>query len=139
MSKIPGSFGVPRSCKCYAALSAGGPLVPHTIDRRAATADDVVIGVKFAGICHSDIHQVISIHFSSLVYDLILIVFHFRSKKNGDQQSFQWFQVMRLQDMFCSSERTSPSSQLVKRSVLVAWLTGSSISFHSLTMVYTFL
>jgi hypothetical protein len=58
MSNVPGDFGVPRSCKCYAALTSGGPLVPHTIDRRAASADDVVIGVKFAGICHSDIHQV---------------------------------------------------------------------------------
>jgi D-arabinose 1-dehydrogenase-like Zn-dependent alcohol dehydrogenase len=59
MSTIPGNFGVSRTCKCYAALKVGGPLVPYTVTRRAATDDDVVIGIKFAGICHSDIHQVI--------------------------------------------------------------------------------
>ncbi len=56
---VPGDFAVSRTCKCYASLKAGGPLIPHKITRRAATADDVVIGIKFAGICHSDIHQVL--------------------------------------------------------------------------------
>ncbi len=43
--------------KCYAALCGSAPLQAHTITRRAPTADDVVVGVKFAGICHSDIHS----------------------------------------------------------------------------------
>ncbi len=43
--------------KCYWAPSATEDLVPATITRRAAAANDVVIGVEWAGICHSDIHQ----------------------------------------------------------------------------------
>jgi uncharacterized zinc-type alcohol dehydrogenase-like protein len=38
--------------------AAGGPLKPSTIERRALRDDDVQIDVAFAGICHSDIHQV---------------------------------------------------------------------------------
>ncbi|CAE6953694.1 adhC2 [Symbiodinium sp. CCMP2592] len=45
------------SCKCYAALVPAGPLVPHTIERRAVGPDDVAIDIKYAGICHSDVHQ----------------------------------------------------------------------------------
>jgi len=44
--------------KAFAALAPGGPVVPYTITRRACHANDVVIDIKFAGICHSDIHQV---------------------------------------------------------------------------------
>ena len=44
--------------KCIAALVPSGPLVPHTIKRRPCGEDDVVIDVKYCGICHSDIHQV---------------------------------------------------------------------------------
>jgi len=43
--------------RAYAALAAGGPLVPHTITRRDLGPHDVAIDIKFAGICHSDIHQ----------------------------------------------------------------------------------
>jgi uncharacterized zinc-type alcohol dehydrogenase-like protein len=42
----------------YAAPALGEPLAPYTFERRAARADDVVIDIKFCGICHSDIHQV---------------------------------------------------------------------------------
>jgi uncharacterized zinc-type alcohol dehydrogenase-like protein len=42
--------------KAYAALVPSGPLVLHTIKRRAVGDDDVHIKVAFAGICHSDIH-----------------------------------------------------------------------------------
>ncbi|MHA7268773.1 NAD(P)-dependent alcohol dehydrogenase [Arthrobacter sp. HLT1-20] len=42
----------------YAAPSATGELVPTTIDRRAVGPHDVLIEIKFAGICHSDIHTV---------------------------------------------------------------------------------
>jgi uncharacterized zinc-type alcohol dehydrogenase-like protein len=38
--------------------AAGAPLEPALIERRALRDDDVQIDVKFAGICHSDIHQV---------------------------------------------------------------------------------
>jgi len=38
--------------------SAGSPLEPTMIETRDLRDDDVRIDVKFAGICHSDIHQV---------------------------------------------------------------------------------
>jgi len=44
--------------KAYAALVPNGPLVPHEITRRAVGDDDVHIKISYAGICHSDIHQV---------------------------------------------------------------------------------
>ncbi|MBS2939388.1 NAD(P)-dependent alcohol dehydrogenase [Nocardioides sp. J2M5] len=42
----------------YAAPSAGAPLEPITIERREVGANDVLIDIEFAGICHSDIHTV---------------------------------------------------------------------------------
>lgn len=42
----------------YAAPSATEPLVPTTIERRDLGAHDVLIEIKYAGICHSDIHTV---------------------------------------------------------------------------------
>ena len=42
----------------YAAPSATEPLVPTTIERRDVGAHDVLIEIKYAGICHSDIHTV---------------------------------------------------------------------------------
>jgi uncharacterized zinc-type alcohol dehydrogenase-like protein len=42
----------------YAALAAKAPLERTTIERRAVREFDVLIDIKFAGICHSDIHQV---------------------------------------------------------------------------------
>ena len=57
MSAIPGAFAKPTQCKCYAVPNAGEPLIPFEITRRAAQPKDVVIGIKYAGICHSDIHQ----------------------------------------------------------------------------------
>jgi uncharacterized zinc-type alcohol dehydrogenase-like protein len=44
--------------KGYAAPNVGAPLAPFSFARRAPRADDVVIDIKFCGICHSDIHQV---------------------------------------------------------------------------------
>ncbi len=44
-----------------AALSAatpGAPLEPTVVERRELPDDDVLIDIAFAGICHSDIHQV---------------------------------------------------------------------------------
>ncbi len=42
----------------YAAPAAGEPLVPTTVERRAVGANDVLIAIEYAGICHSDIHTV---------------------------------------------------------------------------------
>ncbi|OBH48490.1 NAD(P)-dependent alcohol dehydrogenase [Mycobacterium mantenii] len=40
----------------YAATSPTAPLTKTTIERREPGPHDVAIGIKFAGICHSDIH-----------------------------------------------------------------------------------
>jgi uncharacterized zinc-type alcohol dehydrogenase-like protein len=42
----------------YAAPSATEPLVKTTIERRDVGESDVLIEIKYAGICHSDIHTV---------------------------------------------------------------------------------
>ncbi|MEV5707717.1 NAD(P)-dependent alcohol dehydrogenase [Actinoallomurus sp. NPDC052274] len=42
----------------YAAPAAGEPLAPTTIERRDVGPNDVLIEIKYAGICHSDIHTV---------------------------------------------------------------------------------
>lgn len=42
----------------YVATSATEPLTKGTIERRDPGPHDVVIDIKFAGICHSDIHTV---------------------------------------------------------------------------------
>ncbi|MFF1453295.1 NAD(P)-dependent alcohol dehydrogenase [Streptomyces sp. NPDC058274] len=42
----------------YAAPAAKAPLERTTIERRPVGPHDVLIEIKFAGICHSDIHQV---------------------------------------------------------------------------------
>ncbi|MEV8144943.1 NAD(P)-dependent alcohol dehydrogenase [Specibacter sp. NPDC078709] len=44
--------------KSYAAPSATEALVPNTLTRRDIGPHDVLIDIKFAGICHSDIHTV---------------------------------------------------------------------------------
>ena len=49
---------MPTTVSAYAAPSATEDLVPTTIERRDVGPDDVLIDIKFAGICHSDIHQV---------------------------------------------------------------------------------
>jgi uncharacterized zinc-type alcohol dehydrogenase-like protein len=41
-----------------AAPAPGAPLEPTTIERRDLRPDDVLIDIAFAGICHSDLHQV---------------------------------------------------------------------------------
>ena len=44
--------------KGYAALKPKADLVPYEFSRRALKANDVQIEILYAGICHSDIHQV---------------------------------------------------------------------------------
>jgi uncharacterized zinc-type alcohol dehydrogenase-like protein len=41
----------------YAAKQANAPLVPFSFNRREVGPSDVLIEIKFSGICHSDIHQ----------------------------------------------------------------------------------
>ncbi|GLW66215.1 dehydrogenase [Actinomadura rubrobrunea] len=41
----------------YAAPAAGAPVERTTIERRPVGARDVLIEIKYTGICHSDIHQ----------------------------------------------------------------------------------
>ena len=41
-----------------AALTANAPLTPYTFSRRELGPNDVAVAIKYAGICHSDIHQV---------------------------------------------------------------------------------
>lgn len=43
--------------KGYAALAAKAPLAPYSFERREPRGHDVVIDIKYCGICHSDIHQ----------------------------------------------------------------------------------
>ncbi len=47
-----------RTVNAYAATSATEPLVPTTIQRRDVGPKDVLIEIRYAGICHSDIHTV---------------------------------------------------------------------------------
>ncbi|MGY1727937.1 NAD(P)-dependent alcohol dehydrogenase [Geodermatophilus sp. SYSU D01062] len=42
----------------YAAPAAGRPLAPTTIERRDVGPRDVLVEIRYAGICHSDIHTV---------------------------------------------------------------------------------
>jgi alcohol dehydrogenase (NADP+) len=42
----------------YAAPASGQPLALTTIERRDVEANDVLIEIQYAGICHSDIHTV---------------------------------------------------------------------------------
>jgi uncharacterized zinc-type alcohol dehydrogenase-like protein len=44
--------------KAYAAMRAGAPLAPFSLERRAPRATDVAIDILYCGVCHSDIHQV---------------------------------------------------------------------------------
>jgi uncharacterized zinc-type alcohol dehydrogenase-like protein len=45
------------STKAYAAQSATEPLKPFVITRRAPRDHDVLLQIKYCGICHSDLHQ----------------------------------------------------------------------------------
>jgi uncharacterized zinc-type alcohol dehydrogenase-like protein len=49
---------MPTTVHAYAAPAADQPLEPITIERRDVGANDVLIDIEWAGICHSDIHTV---------------------------------------------------------------------------------
>src|ERR1700689_4763653 len=44
--------------KAFAAKSAKASLAPFSFERREPQEHDVLIEIKYCGICHSDIHQV---------------------------------------------------------------------------------
>jgi alcohol dehydrogenase (NADP+) len=52
--------------RAYAAPAASAPLEPFVVSRREVGPDDVAIDIKFAGICHSDIHQAREEWFTSI-------------------------------------------------------------------------
>lgn len=43
--------------KSYAAFNPQEPLAPYSFNRREPKKNDIVIDIKFCGICHSDIHM----------------------------------------------------------------------------------
>ena len=49
---------MPIATRAFAATTSTAPLTPFTFDRRDPGPDDVAIDIKFAGICHSDLHIV---------------------------------------------------------------------------------
>lgn len=61
----------PFTVNAYAAPSEGASLVPRTITRRAVGPKDVLIEIKYAGICHSDIHTVRG-HWGPQTYPLVV-------------------------------------------------------------------
>lgn len=42
----------------YAAIDTSGKLVPWKFERRPVGDNDILIDIKYASICHSDIHQI---------------------------------------------------------------------------------
>jgi uncharacterized zinc-type alcohol dehydrogenase-like protein len=47
-----------ENVKAYAAVDPKSPLKFHPIERRSPRSDDVVIDIRYCGVCHSDLHQV---------------------------------------------------------------------------------
>ena len=46
-----------QKTRAYAAPAAKAPLAPHSFERREPKEHDVVIDIKYCGICHTDVHQ----------------------------------------------------------------------------------
>ncbi len=59
-----------RQC-LRAAPSATGPLIPTTIQRRDLGPHDLLIGIVYVGICHSDIHTVRG-HWGPIAYSQVV-------------------------------------------------------------------
>jgi len=49
---------MPIATRAFAATASDQPLAPYSFDRRDPGPDDVAIAIKFAGVCHSDLHIV---------------------------------------------------------------------------------
>ena len=41
----------------YAAADSRSPLAPYTIERREPGAGEVLVDIRYCGVCHSDVHQ----------------------------------------------------------------------------------
>ena len=48
---------MPIATRAFAATAADKPLVPYSFERRDPGPDDVLIDIKYCGICHSDLHM----------------------------------------------------------------------------------
>ena len=49
---------MPIATRAFAATASDKPLTPYSFNRRDPGPDDVAIAIKYAGICHSDVHVV---------------------------------------------------------------------------------
>ncbi|PZT95411.1 MAG: hydroxyacid dehydrogenase [Brevundimonas sp.] len=47
---------MPIATRAFAATAADQPLTPYRFERRDPGPDDVVIDIKYCGVCHSDLH-----------------------------------------------------------------------------------
>ena len=47
---------MPIATRAFAATAADKPLTPYSFERRDPGADDVLIDIKYCGVCHSDLH-----------------------------------------------------------------------------------
>lgn len=47
---------MPIATRAFAATAADQPLSPYSFERRDPGPDDVAIAIKYAGVCHSDLH-----------------------------------------------------------------------------------
>src|SRR3569833_260042 len=47
---------MPIPAKAWTAFAADSPLRPWSFERRDPGPDDVVIAIKYCGVCHSDLH-----------------------------------------------------------------------------------
>jgi uncharacterized zinc-type alcohol dehydrogenase-like protein len=43
--------------RALAVPAPGAPVEPAAVERRDPRPDDVVVDIRYVGICHSDIHQ----------------------------------------------------------------------------------
>tara|TARA_Y100000782_G_scaffold115262_1_gene156423 strand:- start:45 stop:1265 length:1221 start_codon:yes stop_codon:yes gene_type:complete len=57
LAEMPINTDQPIKTKGYAATDESGKLSPWEFERRPIGDDDILIDIKFASICHSDIHQ----------------------------------------------------------------------------------
>ncbi len=61
----------PIKSKGYAGISETAALQPWEFERRAVGDDDILIDIKFSGICHSDIHTIKG-HWGKQVYPQVV-------------------------------------------------------------------
>lgn len=88
--------------KGYAAKDNSGKLSPWEFERRPVGDNDILIDIKFASICHSDIHQM--------------------KGDWGDQQYIPRFPDTRLSESWLQLEKTLRNSRLEIVQVLAVWL-----------------